>query len=115
MPKETKCTRCGSKWHYQTFCPLKKNKPPKQRGKKAEAWDEEREQWFIDNPAEIYACHYCYCAMDKQNTTLDHENNRNHKGRLLPCCWFDNGRKGSMSHDNYVKKYYPGHKCTPLT
>lgn len=80
-------------------------------GKKALAWIAEREQWFTDNPADSYSCHYCEGVMDRDNTTLDHENNRNHTGRLLPCCWLDNGRKGSVSHDNYVNRYYPEHRC----
>ena len=80
-------------------------------GKKALAWVAERNQWFEDHPADAYYCHYCGGTMDRDHTTLDHENNRNHKGRLLPCCWFDNGRKGSTSHDRYVQKYYPNHIC----
>lgn len=83
----------------------------KQLGKRALAWKAEREQWFLDNPDNIYVCHYCKCWMDQQNTTLDHENNRNHAGRLFPCCWMDNGRKGSVSHDRYIAKYYPDHIC----
>jgi hypothetical protein len=83
----------------------------KRFGKKALAWAETRKQWFLDNPAPFYICHYCGGSMDAQNTTLDHENNRNHTGRLLPCCWMDNGRKGSVSHDKYIAKYYPEHIC----
>lgn len=84
-------------------------------GKKAMAWKAEREQWFLDNPATVYYCHYCKGAMDRRNTTLDHENNRNHAGSLLPCCWMDNGRKGSRSHDNYVAEFYPGHECSLIS
>lgn len=80
-------------------------------GKKALAWIVERKQWFKDHPQDVYYCHYCRRGMDQQNTTLDHENNRNHSGRLLPCCWFDNNRKGSISHDKYVAMYYPHHVC----
>jgi len=81
-------------------------------GKRAKEWTRIRKQWFVDNPSFTYQCHYCAGWMDKRNTTLDHENNRNHAGRLLPCCWMDNGRKGSMSHDRYVTKFYPEHLCT---
>lgn len=28
MKKQVECTRCGSKYHYQTFCPSKPNKTP---------------------------------------------------------------------------------------
>lgn len=80
-------------------------------GKKAKAWAEERKQWFIDHPEGVYTCHYCGGQMDARNTTLDHENNRNHDGRILPACWMDNGRKGSISHDKYVERYYPEHRC----
>ena len=81
--------------------------------KKSE-WDKERKQWFIDNPADWYVCHYCHLSMLKSDTTLDHENNRRHKGRLLPCCFMDNARKGSTSHGRYVTKYYPDHECEGL-
>lgn len=87
----------------------------KRFGKKAKAWANERQQWFLNHPAFSYQCHYCGGWMDKRNTTLDHENNRNHKGRLFPCCWFDNGRKGSISHDKYVEKYYKEHECVELS
>lgn len=92
---------------------MKKPKRIKRFGKKALAWKLEREKWFIEHPSEVYYCHYCEGGMDKQNTTLDHENNRNHDGRLLPACWLDNGRKGSMSHDRYVTLFYPEHVCAP--
>ncbi len=124
MKKPVHCKTCGSDYHYQSFCPqnrkplkrstvaIKTYKRPNKVGKKFVAWQEEREQWFIDNPGPTYLCHYCEVSMEKQWTTLDHEDNRNHKGRILPCCWFDNSRKGSVSHDRYVAKYYPNHKCS---
>lgn len=82
-----------------------------QLSKKALAWKVEREAWFAAHPQDVYFCHYCERGMDRQNTTLDHENNRNHDGRLLPCCWMDNSRKGSVSHDSYVQKFYSDHVC----
>lgn len=84
---------------------------PFKKGKKAKEWDKQRTQWFRDNPKEYYNCHYCLGSMDERNTTLDHENNRNHPGRILECCYLCNSRKGSVSHDRYVDKYHKGHVC----
>ena len=78
---------------------------------KKQVWEAERKKWFRENDQEYYNCHYCMKLMDKKNTTLDHENNRNHKGRLLPCCYWCNSKKGSVSHDRYVEKYHPNHNC----
>lgn len=81
-------------------------------GKKALEWQRVRKQWFIDHPQDYYTCHYCKRSMEARNTTLDHKENRNHDDanrgeNLVPCCYWDNSRKGSVSYERYLAKYYP--------
>lgn len=78
---------------------------------KASEWARERKQWFKDHPQDYYVCHYSNLSLMPSETTLDHTNNRKHEGTLVPCSFMDNARKGSMSHDRYVAKYYPDHEC----
>lgn len=110
---KTRCDKCSyNRYHKQP-------KPIKRMGKKAKAWADERTQWIIDNPPDEYGYWYCYLMatplcpkrLDADQLTIDHTNNRNHKGILLPCCVYCNGWKGSRSLDviakilPHVKKY----------
>ncbi len=78
---------------------------------KASEWAKERKQWFKDHPRDWYVCHYCSLSLHQNQTTLDHTNNRKHKGDIVPCCVWCNTEKGSISHDRYVEKRHPNHEC----
>lgn len=44
MAKQVICANCGSNYHYQTLCTLKKRKPISQRGKHAKLWEAFRDK-----------------------------------------------------------------------
>lgn len=69
------CTICGSKFHYQTFCPYKKNKPIIKRGKKTLEYE-----YFRDNIAKPYLDnkygHKCYQCGSTKQLDVHHKKNR---------------------------------------
>ncbi len=71
--KKPLCSNCGSEYHYQTFCPYKKNKAIKQRGKKTEIYET-----FRDKVAKPYldkkyghVCSFKGCT-ETENLDVDH-------------------------------------------
>lgn len=130
MKKEIQCTFCGSKFHYQSFCPKKPRQPikttkrPRQIGKRGELWLATRQEWIAENPPDEHGLWYCfYCGvaltidLDKVGIgimfmTLDHKDGRRgklltDKTRLLPACYPDNRLKGSQDYARFVERYYP--------
>jgi 5-methylcytosine-specific restriction endonuclease McrA len=85
-------------------------------GKTKAKWMKVRGKWMQDNaPADGYwYCHYCGTPLTTDTLTLDHIIARSKRPdlryamtNLIPCCYFDNSQKGSLSYKQYVKKYYP--------
>lgn len=124
MRKIIICKFCGRKnTHYSSFCPqkprkpIKVNHPIKKKGKQYIKWQETRSNWLFANPPDDYGywyCHYCKTQLTLQTLTLDHLLNRSAHPHmrhalynLVPCCVFDNLRKGSISYEKYCEKYYP--------
>ncbi len=77
MAKQVICTNCGSNYHYQTFCTLKKRKPISQRGKHAKLWEA-----FRDKVAKPYLdkrygriCNQKHCAI-RDPLDVDHVKER---------------------------------------
>ena len=111
---QTMCQKCT----YNKYA--KPKKPIKVLGKKAKEWNAERRQWIKDNPGingywncYLRATPLCPGRLDIDQLTLDHTNNRNNKGTLLPACIYCNGWKGSRSLESvakelpHVRKYLP--------
>lgn len=73
------CKICGSEWHYQTFCPYKKNKRPKQQSDKELEYQEWKEQ--VARPAVIERDgNHCQCclrpAYEEEKLDLDHKDGK---------------------------------------
>lgn len=117
MPQCKVCSRNA----YSEYCfrhkprkPLKKTHI-KRIGKRTKVWIDERKSWISDNPPDYrgyWYCHYCRFILTIETLTLDHMYGRD--GNLLtdrryivPCCSFDNNRKGSRSYESYCKEFYP--------
>lgn len=113
------CKYCGSDKHTSIWCfkkprkPIKKGQAIKKFGKKSAEWLEARNSWLQANPKN-WRCHYCDKELTIETLTLDHKeprgsnpNLRTDLNNLVPCCYFDNSRKGSISYDKYIAKYYP--------
>jgi 5-methylcytosine-specific restriction endonuclease McrA len=69
------CTICGSEYHYQTFCPMKKNKPITKRGKRTLEYEA-----FRDTVAKPYLDkrygHICYKCGSPDNLDVHHKQKR---------------------------------------
>lgn len=111
MPIERKnlCIVCGSKYHYQTFCPYKKKKPISKQGKVYNLWKETRLLWFKENKPP-YFCYLCNKPLKKEQVTLDHviprgsyPQFRYNLDNLKPACIKCNNEKASQSLENYLK------------
>lgn len=91
-------------------------------GKQAAKWMETRNEWMQQNPPSSpswsaergWICHYCNKFLTYDELTLDHKYARSGApelrydlNNLVPCCYMDNKRKGSMDYDVYCEKYYP--------
>lgn len=92
--------------------PLKSKRSAINRiGPVAAKWMETKNEWFQKNPAAVYICNYCGKEMTKEETTLDHKLSRSRRpdlrfdlDNLVPCCWNDNYKKGSLSSEEYLEK-----------
>lgn len=82
------------------------------------AWALTRDLWFLVNRPDLghglYACHYCKRPMSKNEVTLDHKlqwsfwpERRYDISNLLPACYEDNQKRGSMEYVDFVKRHYP--------
>lgn len=115
---ERLCKSCGNSFHQyntmQTICPkcaynkyAKPQKPIKRYGKKAKAWNKERESWVETNPPDEYGYWVCYLQIadlcpkriDIDQLTIDHvtPRSRHTATELKPCCIYCNGLKGSRT------------------
>lgn len=75
MAKPVHCKKCGSKWHYQSFCPLnrKKIKPQSDKEISYQQWKE-----TVARPAIIARDgNHCQCcsrpAYDGEKLDIEHE------------------------------------------
>lgn len=110
VPKKP-CKYCKGLGHWPFQCfqnPDGKRKYVKP-GKQALAWQQTRRNWFWDNQASFYICHYCGKQMLPGETTLDHKIPRSRAPHLrhdydniVTCCLRCNTLKGSVAHDDYV-------------
>lgn len=69
--KIKECKICGSQWHYQTFCPMKKKKAIKQMGKQADKWTEFRDTVAIPYLDKVFR-HKCVCCGVGGKLDVDH-------------------------------------------
>lgn len=126
--KPSPCKTCGSEYHTSLMCPfkprrsLKTKTPLKTRkamhriGKVGAAWLEFRLNWIAMhmNKDGGWPCHYCGTFLTPDILTLDHKTARSKRpdlrlddDNIVPCCAFDNTRKGSMSYERYCQQFYP--------
>jgi hypothetical protein len=71
------CTNCGSKYHYQTFCPYKKKKAISQRGKQTllyEAFRDTVAKPYLDNKYG-HVCSYKGCTRT-EGLDVNHKKSR---------------------------------------
>jgi 5-methylcytosine-specific restriction endonuclease McrA len=135
MKKPIICRACGTLGHYKYQCystPKKKIKVKRMVIKRKPVvqktdirWVATKRKWFKANPPinGYYQCIYCLKIITKDDElndfgvslmTLDHKIPKSNMngiklkydiGNLVPSCWECNSKKGSMSYDNYIKKY----------
>lgn len=121
------CKYCSSDKHASWMCfdkPRKtlQSKSINKYGKEAVKWMQTRNEWLQQNPPQSppwtalagWTCHYCKKFITIEELTLDHKYARSgaphlryEQSNLVPCCYADNKRKGSMDYDVYCAKYYP--------
>ena len=121
MPKP--CTICQSIYHQQTFCSQKPKKQPertpiKKGGKHEQAWRLFRTRYLELHPSNhegYYECYICNRWVETQDITLDHKISRSDAPELRYnqenigfCCGLCNSKKGSLSLEQYRKRYNIG-------
>lgn len=76
-------------------------------GKVWKRWHACKAEWY-----KLYGynhpCHYCGISLNRETITLDHRISRGRApelrydfANLVPCCYDDNNRKGSLDHDQF--------------
>ncbi len=119
MKKEIKCSHCGGKNHYATFCFNKKNKAITKFGKEAKKDMESRNAWLqsIANKDGQWTCYLrispsCPRILTIETITKEHikpkGSNRNLAHELSnfkPACYWCNSLKGSRSLESLVGDY----------
>jgi hypothetical protein len=122
MAKKIHCKICDSNWHYQTFCPMKKQKWIKPESDKAKT---KRiimhKKWVKANPPDTDGKWECYLQISekcckrvsKRSMTKEHVEAKVRRPDLKydtrnirPSCSWCNKRKGSNSIEE-LSKIYP--------
>lgn len=112
MAKEVVCKNCGSNYHYQTFCPLKRREPIKvnklpnkigKAGKRTNAAVAKWKKTQEPNHEGYYVCYICgkwitYLVAEHVKSKARHPELRTDPNNLKPTCDDCNREKGSKDN-----------------